>query len=109
MDKNEQLEEMKQLEATLQNLLIKKQKLQAQLKEIDNVLKSLKPSIESYKIIGNIMIKKDSKSLIEESKSKKELIELKIKNIEKHQETLNSRMKEVQGEIIKNIKKTQQS
>jgi len=107
MNQNEQLEEMRQLEATLQNLLVKKQNLQSQLKEINDAIKSLDSSKEAYKIIGNIMVKKDKKSLTEESRSKKESIELKIKNIEKHQESLNSRMKKLQEKIIKNIKKTQ--
>ena len=69
------------IEQELQSFLMQKQNFQAQLMEIESALKELDTSDEAYKIVGNIMIKSKKDDLVKDLKSKKEMVELRIKTI----------------------------
>ncbi|MDD5331494.1 MAG: prefoldin subunit beta [Candidatus Nanoarchaeia archaeon] len=100
-----EVQELQILEQGLQNILIQKQTFQAQMIEIENALKELEHSTgDCYKIVGNIMIKSDKSTLIKDLNGKKEIIELRIKTLEKQESKTKEQFQEKQKEAFKNIK-----
>lgn len=104
-DAEEKIAQLQLLEQNLQNFLMQKQGLQAQLMEIDSALESMKDSETNYKIVGNIMIKTDKESLKKELEQKKEVIELRLKNIDKQEDRLKDKAKETRDDVLKKMKK----
>ncbi len=104
MNNDNKVLELQQIEQSLQNLLSKRENLNNQLREVDEALKNLKNSDENYKIVGNIMVKRDKEDLIKELNDKKESIIVKIKNIEKHEDLLKKRSNEIQQQLLKDLK-----
>lgn len=108
MDKETEskIQELQILEQNLQNMLLQKQNFQGKLLENENALKEIGDlKGESYKIIGTIMILKDNKILKEELNSEKEIIELRIKSIEKQENKIKEKMEDIQKEVMKKLEK----
>ena len=109
MTKNEAHEKLGQLqliEQNLQNFLMQKQNFQSQLIQIENALGEVEKTTKktAYKIVGPLMIENDISSLKEDLKSKKEVLDLRIKNIEKQEDKLKEKAKSVQEEVMKELK-----
>jgi len=109
MTKNEAHEKLGQLqliEQNLQNFLMQKQNFQSQLIQIENAVEEVEKTTKktAYKIVGPLMIESDVSSLKEDLKSKKEVLDLRIKNIEKQEEKLKEKAKSVQEEVMKELK-----
>ncbi len=101
----EKVEQLQAIEQNLQNTLLQKQYTQSQFLEIDSALEALKINSKNvYKIVGAVMIESTKENLIKDLKSKKELIEVKIKSIEKQEKKLKEDLKSIQQEVIKNMK-----
>ncbi len=67
-----------------------KQQLQVQFNVLDSTLKELGNTAEKrvFKGVGNIFIMSDKDKVIEETKETKETIDLKLKNIQKQEDTV---------------------
>ncbi|MBI2673235.1 prefoldin subunit beta [Candidatus Woesearchaeota archaeon] len=105
-DTEEKINQIQFLEQNLQNLFMQRQNFQSKLLEVDNALDELKKSNgETYKIVGNIMIKGSREEFIKELESKKEIINLRIKNLEKQEEKLKERASKIQNEVVETLKK----
>ena len=104
-NQEEGLQRLTLLEQNLNNSLLQKQNFQMQAVEIENALNELKNCKESYQIIGNIMIKTESTKLKKDLDSKKEIIDLRIKNIEKQEEKIRVEFDKLQKEVIGDMKK----
>ena len=108
MDKQTEskIQELQMLEQNLQNSFLQKQNFQAKLLENENAIKEIKDiKGESYKIIGTIMVLKDNEELKEELNSEKEIVELRIKSIEKKENKIKEKMEELQKEVMKQLEK----
>ncbi len=104
-DIEEKIEELQILERNLQNTLLQKQTFQTQLLEIKNALEELEKSKkETYKIIGTIMIASDASELKKDLKSKKEIIDLRVKNLEKQEEQIREKASKMQLEVMNALK-----
>jgi len=102
----EKIQQLQLLEQNIQNFSLQKQKFQMELVEIENALKELKDSKkETYKIVSNIMIATSPKDLKKELESKKEVISLRIKNLEKQETTISEKAKEIQKEVMEKLQK----
>ena len=99
------IRQMQMLEQKMQQYLQQKQQYQSHIIEINSALRELEQGKESYKIIGNIMLKRKNKDLIKELEEKKEIFELRIKTIEKQEEKTTKQSKELQQEVMKKMKK----
>jgi chaperonin cofactor prefoldin len=66
----EKIKEIQSKEQNSQMILLQKQTFQLELSEIENALKELETSEITYKLIGQILIKKD-KNIIKEDLQKK--------------------------------------
>jgi len=101
----EKIGKLQLMEQSLQSFLMQKQQFQSQLIEIDSALKELETAKESYKIVGNVMISADKEDLIKELKEKKERLELRIKTLEKQENSIKERASSMQSEVMKNLEK----
>lgn len=101
----EKITQLQMLEQSMQSSSMQKQQLNNQLLEIDSALKELGTTAKAYKIVGNIMVSAEKPDLESELKKKKELIELKIKSLEKQEERFRGKAQSLQEEVMKKIKK----
>ena len=100
----EKIQELQLLEQNTQSFMMQKQQFQVQLMEVESALKEVSKGKESYKIIGNIMVKSEKEKLEEDLEQKKEMFGLRIKNIEKQEERLKEKAVKLQEEVMKEMK-----
>ncbi len=105
MSEEEKIRQLQMMEQNLTTLLLQKQQLQAQLMDIESAIKELEKVEQAYRIVGNIMVKKDKEELLKELKSEKELIELKLRTIATQENKIKKKAKELQEDIIKQLEK----
>ena len=96
----EKVNNLSMLEQNGQQLAAQRQSFQTQLLEVESALEELGTSKEAYKIIGSIMVKTDASKLREELESKKKLLEVRIKSVEKQEESLKEKSKKLQEEVM---------
>jgi prefoldin beta subunit len=98
---NKKIQEMQILEQSLQNILLQKQAFQMELSETNSALEELKNSgDEVFKIIGQIMIKTKKDSVKSDLENKKKLINLRLKNLEKQEESFTEQLETLRDEIL---------
>jgi prefoldin beta subunit len=100
-EEEEKIEKLQLLEQSRQMLNAQKQSFQARKMEIELALSEIEKTNEAYKIIGNIMLLSEKEKLKKELEEEKELINLRIKSIEKQEDSITQKMKNLQDEIIK--------
>jgi len=101
----ENIGRLQMIEQQVQTMSMQKQQFQSQLFEIENALKELKTSKTAYKIVGNIMVLSDKDKLEKDLKQKKEIIDLRIDNIDKEEKKLKEKAKTLQEELLSKLKK----
>lgn len=100
------IQEMQMLEQNLQNLLLQKQAFQMELNETQAAVKEIESSGEEvYKIIGQLMLRTSKSKLKEELSNKDKVLSLRIKTLEKQQNSLTEQIDKLRGEVAKNLKK----
>jgi prefoldin beta subunit len=97
----EKINKLSKMEHSLQSFLAQKQAFQSQLLELQSALEALEKTEEAYKIVGNVMVKSDKHALAEDLKEKKEMVELRIKSVEKQENNLREKTAELQSEVMK--------
>ena len=97
--------QLQMFEQSLQNFLGQKQQFQAQLVEIESALGELENTDKAYKIVGNIMVESNKDELKADLQSKKEMLELRIKTMERQETQVREKASKLQSEILKKIKK----
>ncbi len=101
----QKISQLQMFEQSLQNFLGQKQQFQIQLVEIESALSELENTDKAYKIVGNIMVESDKEELKSDLNSKKEMLELRIRTMEKQEAQVRERASKLQSEILKKIKK----
>ena len=97
--------QLQMFEQSLQNFLAQKQQFQVQFVEVESALGELDGTDKAYKIVGNIMVESDKNELKADLQSKKEMLELRIKTMEKQETQIREKASKLQSEILKKIKK----
>ncbi|MBI4017219.1 MAG: prefoldin subunit beta [Candidatus Aenigmarchaeota archaeon] len=92
------------LEQNMQQIEIQKQQFTAQLLEIENALKELETAPEAYKLLGNILVKTEPKSLKSELCEKQERLKIHISVIDKQEKQLSDKTEKLRKEILGTIK-----
>lgn len=100
----EKIRQLQMFEQGLQTFLIQKQQFQTQLIEVESALKEMEKSEKQYKIIGNIMIESNKDDLKKELESKKEMLNIRIKTLEKQEKQIREKSSKIQSEVVDNIK-----
>lgn len=104
--KEEGIQEIRILEQTLHNLSFQKQAFQLELSETIESLNSLDSSGEEvFRLIGQIMIKTDKAEIKEELLNKQKFLELRIKSLEKEEESLSKKILSLREELLQSKKK----
>ena len=101
----QKISQLQMFEQSLQSFLGQKQQFQVQLVEVDSALNELDNTEKAYKIVGNIMVETDKSELKADLQSKKEMLELRIKTMEKQEAQVRERASKLQSEILNKIKK----
>lgn len=102
-DTEQKIEQLQRIEQSMQNMLMQKQQFQSQQIEIESALNELKTSQENYKIIGNIMVKTSKEELEKDLIQKKELVELRIKTLEKQEKDTKEKAGKIQTDVMKEL------
>ena len=97
--------QLQMFEQSLQTFLGQKQQFQVQLVEVESALNELDGTDKAYKIVGSIMVEADKNELKSELQSRKEMLELRIKTMEKQESQVREKASKLQSDILKKIKK----
>ncbi|MFA4886578.1 MAG: prefoldin subunit beta [Candidatus Nanoarchaeia archaeon] len=101
-----QIAQLQMLEQNMQSFLMQKQSIQAQQVEVENALDELgKSSGEVYRIVGPLMMAAKKDVLKSDLESKKEVLALKLKNVDKQETQLREKAQKIQAEVLEQIKK----
>jgi prefoldin beta subunit len=94
-------EEFQFYQQQLQTVLIQKESLKLQTAEIESALEELGKTEQknAFKIVGNIMVSKSVEGLKKELQETKEEAELRIKSLEKTEERIMNKLKELQASM----------
>jgi prefoldin beta subunit len=96
----ESLQKLQVIEQALHSHSAQRNTLQAQLMEVDNAVRELEQAKESWRIIGNIMVKTDSAKLKTELEEKKDSLQTRIAGVERQEKKLREEMQKLQSEIL---------
>jgi len=102
----EKIQQLQMIEQGMQNFAMQKQQFQAQIIEIESAVKELEKTDQSYKIVGNIMVAANKEELSKELKEKKEMLDLRLKTLEKQESTMKEKATAMQSEVMDNLKKS---
>ena len=100
----QKLAQLQMLEQNMQASMMQKQQFQSQMIEIESALAELKNTKRAYKIVGNIMIDASKEELEAELGQKKEMVELRVKSLEKQEEQFKAKAKKLQEEVLSEIR-----
>ncbi len=99
------IQQLQLIEQNLNNIITQKQSFQMQLMENDNALNEIeRTKKEVYKIVGAIMISSNKDDLKKELNEQKEILDLRIKNLEKQEKNFKEKAEDIQKEVMKDIK-----
>ena len=97
--------QLQMFEQSLQSFLGQKQQFQIQLVEVESALNELNNTDKAFKIVGNIMVESDKNELKADLQSRKEMLELRIKTMDRQEAQVREKASKLQSEILKKIKK----
>jgi len=107
MDKEteNQIKELQVLEQNLQSILMQKQAFQMELSETENALEELsKANDETFKIVGNIMIKYSKENLSKDLKQKKDLLAMRLKSLDTQENSIGQKVESLRETVLSKIK-----
>jgi len=77
--------------------------MQLQLNEIDSAIEELGKTDKAYKIISNIMVAVKIPKLKNDLQSRKEVVELRVKTMEKQEKSLKAKATSLQSKVLEQI------
>lgn len=99
----ENIQRLQAIEQNMQTFSLQKQHIHSQLMEIESALKELDTSEESFRIIGNVMVKTTSATLIAELKEKEVVLKNRLETADKQEKRLQEEAKSLQDNIMKEM------
>lgn len=102
----QQILRLQQLQQTLEIVISERQKIEAELVEINNAIEELSKITEDsivYKLVGRIMIKSNKENLKNELMEKKEIMETRSKVLEKQEERTRAQLTNLQKDLQKSL------
>ncbi len=88
------------LQQNLQNILLQKQQVESSLIELNSASAELQQTDKAYRIVGKIMIASPKEALLEDINQKKEIAELRLKNITQQEENIKRNLESLQKEAV---------
>lgn len=99
-DIQEKINQMQIVQQNMQNFAVQRQQFQMQQTETESALAEIQKTDKAYKIIGNIMVFVSKDDLSNELEEKKQMIDIRVKNIEKQENKLREKAEDIQKEIL---------
>jgi len=100
----QKIQELQSLENSFQNILMQKQAFQVELNETSTALEEIGKTNDSvYRVLGQIMLKADKNSVKKELEEKKNLLNLRMKSIEKQELSLRETIERLRADIVDKI------
>ena len=96
----EKIGQLQMYEQSLQNFLQQKNQFQSQLLEVESALSEIEKTDTAYKIIGNVMVLSKKEDLKADLNSKQEMLQLRIKTMEKQEKDVKDKTSKLQSEIL---------
>ncbi len=94
------IQQLQMMEQSLTTLTAQKQQFQLQLAEIESALSEIKDKEEAFKIVGNIMIKKNKADIEKDLNGKKEVADVRIKSLEGQENKIRDKVQVLQKEVM---------
>ena len=101
----EKISQMQLIQQNMHNLSMQRQQFQIQQTEIESALSELENAKESYKIIGNIMVKSTKEDLKKDLEEKHEMLKVRISSLERQEDKLREKAQEIQKDVLKELEK----
>ena len=102
MADQDKIQEMQILDQNVQNLFLQKQSFQIEISETQLALKEIENSgDEIFKMVGQLMIRSDKAKVKEELLNKERFLDIRIKSIEKQENSLTEKLEKLREDIIK--------
>ncbi|MCK5107574.1 MAG: prefoldin subunit [Nanoarchaeota archaeon] len=98
------LQQMQLFEQQIQHLASQKQQIQMQIVEINSAMEELSDKEIAYKILGGIMVKRNSKDLKAALAKDGKVLALKMEKLEEQEEKIHIKAKKLQEEVLKEMK-----
>ena len=97
----EKIARLQMIEQNVQVFSSQRQQFHMQMTEIEHALKELeKAKDKPFRIVGNLMIAAEAGELKKELTSQKEVVELRIKSLEKQESQLREKAESLQKEVV---------
>jgi len=96
------LVQMQTLQTQYQTIALQKETLALQKIETEKALEELKKTKDKedvFKIVGPVLVKSTKADLVKELSDKKEMTEMRLKNVDKQEEKLREKLKETQEKL----------
>ncbi|AJF61150.1 TPA: prefoldin subunit beta [Candidatus Woesearchaeota archaeon] len=100
----EKLEQLQNLEQNINSILSQRQQFQSQQLEIENAMEQVKDTEKVFRIIGNIMVASKKEEVKKELREKLDIVELRLKTLEKQEAKFREKASELQKDVMKEIK-----
>ena len=99
-----QIQQLQVFEQNMQTLQMQRQNLQLQISEIETALEELSTTDKAYKIVSNIMVASKIPKLTTDLQSRKEVVELRVKTLEKQEKSLKEKASALQSKVLEQMK-----
>ncbi|MCD6096554.1 MAG: prefoldin subunit beta [Thermoprotei archaeon] len=100
------LERLSQIQEMLNNVVLRRQQYEIQLKEIENAINELNQApddVTIFKNVGNILIKTTKQKALEELQEAKETVELHIKTLQRQENLLRKQFDDLRKKVQKEL------
>ncbi|RFA96903.1 prefoldin subunit beta [Pyrobaculum aerophilum] len=97
-----------QAQAQLQNVLLRKQQYEAELKEVEKAISEIERLPQDAKIfknVGNFLVPQSRDVALQELRDRKELLELHVKTLTRQESMLREQLDKLREEINKELAK----
>jgi len=97
----QEIQQLQMLEQNFQALMMQKQAFQMELNESKTALEEIEKSKDDvFRVVGQIMIKADKKNLKKELSEKKDILNLRMKSIEKQEKEFMANIERIRNNIV---------
>ena len=106
-----QIGQFQQIQQQAQLIVVQKQNMELQLKEVSNALSELEKAeddVKLYKSIGSLFISAKKDPTVEELKEMKESLEIRVSSLKKQEEQITNKLKEMEKKISQKLQGTGQ-
>jgi prefoldin beta subunit len=102
----EKLQRLQQLQNTMQQLTIQRQRLEIEKTESEKALETLNSVVEgakTYKSVGAVLVEKPKEQIIKELSERKEFLEMRAKVLSKQEQKTQERLTALQETLQKEL------